>query len=84
MRLNVNLKTTVLGKNKKAYEYNGRNGISFKAVCMIHDNGNTITDEIPVTEEVFNSLEDMKTYELSGFVDSKYKKIVIERAVPVK
>ena len=32
MKLNVNLKTTVLGKNKKAYEYNGRNGVSYKAV----------------------------------------------------
>ena len=84
MRLNVNLKTTVLGKNKKSYEFKGKQGISYKAVCMINDNGNTVTDEIPVTEEVFNSLEDMKTYELSGFVDSKYKKIVIERAVPVK
>ena len=66
MKLNVNLKTTVLGKNKKAYEYNGRNGVSYKAVCMVNDNGNTVTDEISVTEEVFHSLEDMKPYDLYG------------------
>lgn len=84
MKLNVNLKTTVLGKNKKAYEYNGRNGVSYKAVCMVNDNGNTVTDKISVTEEVFHSLEDMKPYDLYGYVDSKYKKILIERAVLMK
>ena len=51
---------------------------------MVNDNGNTVTDEISVTEEVFHSLEDMKPYDLYGYVDSKYKKILIERAVLMK
>lgn len=71
----------VIDKSKKPWEMNGRNGISFHAVCHKKVEDETQVEKIRVTEDVYNQLQEMTKYNFEGIVDVKNGRLTFDRII---
>lgn len=82
MKINVLATESVLviDKDSSDWEMNGRKGTSYKAYCHTKKDGKVSVDEIKVTEEVYNKLEEMTKYYFGGELDIKNGRFVANSA----
>ena len=72
----------IIEKSKKAWEMNGRSGISYKAICMIKVDDETQVEEIRCTEETYGKIQPFTSYILLGDLDVKNGRFMISGIVP--
>lgn len=70
----------VIDKSKKPWSMDGRNGISYKAICHNKIEDEVQVDEIRITEDVYNAIEPMTRYTFDGIVDSKNGRLMFTEA----
>lgn len=72
----------IIEKSKKAWEMNGRSGITYKAICMKKIDDETQVEEIRCTEDTYSKIQPLTTYILSGDLDVKNGRFIISGVVP--
>lgn len=72
----------VIEKSKKAWEMNGRSGITYKAICMKKVDDETQVEEIRCTEETYGKIHPFTSYILLGDLDVKNGRFMISGIVP--
>lgn len=71
----------VIDKSKKPWEMNGRNGISYHAICHKKVGDETQVEKIRVTEDVYNQIEAMTKYDFEGIIDVKNGRLTFDKIV---
>lgn len=71
----------VIDKSKKPWEMNGRNGISYHAVCHKKVDDETQVEKIRVTEDVYNQIQEMTKYDFEGIIDVKNGRLTFDKIV---
>ena len=72
----------IIEKSKKAWEMNGRSGISYKAICMKKVDDETQVEEIRCTEETYGRIQPFTSYILLGDLDVKNGRFMISGIIP--
>lgn len=79
MKIEMSTKSPVLvlDKSKKNWEMNGNKGTVYKAICHKKINEEVQVEEIRVTEDVYNNLEPMNSYNFDCTVDVRNSRLEI-------
>jgi hypothetical protein len=72
----------IIEKSKKAWEMNGRSGISYKAICMKKVDDETQVEEIRCTEKTYGRIQPFTSYILLGDLDVKNGRFMISGIIP--
>lgn len=72
----------VIDKSKKPWSMDGRNGITYKAICHKKIDDEVQVEEVRITEEVYNFIEPMTRYTFDGTVDVKNSRLLFTGVHP--
>lgn len=84
MKLRLTSEVTVIEKSKSDYEYEGKKGVTYSAICMQKDGDSAGVDTINVTEDVYNKLSPMTSYRMAGSYDTKYRRFQFDGCQQLK